>query len=300
MDAAAFYERSSLRSGGVLKPSISNTKASDLARKNYAGLSLSGGKRDKACLVVAEHFLDQDQLFVSKLYEGLANTATESADTRIVNLLQDPVLRLQAVAVDAPLGLPKCLRCKLQCPGVESCSEPEIQWMWNWMDVKNEKYRPKKLFTPYTQRCLELYLLNQLEEPFHIGHGLGSNLAPVAARAMFIRRRLTIKVCEYFPSLTLWRLGRELGIMKRYLRNASHSVFGKESREMILREFIRSEFVFVYEQDQKLLVENSHLFDAFLGTLTAFLSDNGLTEKRPKGFPKSESWIDFPIEEVFE
>ncbi|MCB0370410.1 MAG: DUF429 domain-containing protein, partial [Bdellovibrionales bacterium] len=89
-----------------------------------------------------------------------------------------------------------------------------------------------------------------------------------------------------------------LDIGKDHLKSHRHSVGGEEAREVILEALSESKLTFVYEQDFKLMIENSHAFDAFVCALTGFLKFFKQTEKRPEGFPKKEKWIEFPLENI--
>ncbi len=259
----------------------------------FIGVSLAGGKTDKTALAIIEYFPKQNKIFLSRLFEKVKPEGEISSDAQIQSLITSSG-DIEAVAFDVPLKLPVCLTCKLKCPGYESCKVTEIQWMWKHYRKRNEKKKPKKIFTPYTERCVEQYLTTELEEPFHMTHALGANLAPLTARALFIKRRLKTPVQEVFPKLSLWRIGRNLGIQKSHLRFHKHSVGGEESRRAILDKLIAQNVAFLYDQDTKILTENSQAFDAFICGLTAVLSFRGQTEGKPKDFPKSESWIEIP------
>jgi len=259
----------------------------------FIGLSLAGGKTDKTALAIIEYFPKQNKIFLSRLFEKVKPEGEISSDAQVYRLITSSG-DFETVAFDVPLQLPKCMRCKLKCPGYEDCKQTEIQWMWKHYRKLNEKKKPKKIFTPYTERCVEQYLTTELEEPFHLSHALGANLAPLTARALFLTRRLKSSTQEVYPKLSLWRIGRSLGIQKSYLRFHKHSVGGEESRKAILEKLIAQNVAFLYDQDVKILAENSQAFDAFICGLTAVLSFRGQTESRPKDFPKTESWIEIP------
>ena len=87
------------------------------------------------------------------------------------------------------------------------------------------------------------------------------------------------------PKLSLWRVGRSLGIQKSYLRFHKHSVDGEEIREAILGKLVEKDIAFIYDQDQKQMIQNGQSFDSFICALTAVLEFQGQVEKRPKGFP---------------
>ncbi|MNL52784.1 hypothetical protein D3C87_1759860 [compost metagenome] len=111
---------------------------------------------------------------------------------------------------------------------------------------------------------------------------------------MYLQRRLDLNCIEVFPKLSVWRIGRALNVMKSHLRFHKHSIGGDESRRALLQGLSAHNVAFVYDQDVKLMIENSHAFEAFICALTAFLEFKGQTESRPEGFPEKEDWIAFP------
>jgi hypothetical protein len=259
----------------------------------FIGISLGGGKTDKTCLSVIEYFPAQRKIFLSRLFDKIKTEGELSADTQIVRLIsQSP--SVESVSFDVPLALPKCLRCTHRCVGYEECEEPEIQWMWKHYRAQAKKKSPARLFTPYTERCVEQYLLTELEEPFHLQHALGSNLAPLTARAQYLIRRLEFPTLEVFPKLSLWRIGNALHVAKSHLRYHRHWEGGQSSRQIVLSKMMDKNLAFIYDQDVKTLIESPQAFDSFLCALTGLLSFLGHCEARPKGFPKKESWIEIP------
>ena len=80
------------------------------------------------------------------------------------------------------------MRCRLKCPGHEKCKEPEIKWMWSRHRKLDKVKRPNKIFTPYTERCSEQYILSEIDADIFPDHALGSNRAPLAARAIYLKR----------------------------------------------------------------------------------------------------------------
>lgn len=264
----------------------------------FVGISLAGGKSDKACVAVLEYYPDNKKLFLSRLFEKIKSDEQISADLKIHELIEQNTQTAQFVAFDVPWRMPNCLSCEKKCPGYENCHEPHIEWMWHHHREKIQKKRPKKLFTPYTQRAIEMHLQTELEEPFNMHHAMGSNSAPLLARAAFLKRRITAQCIEVFPKLTLWRLGPTLQMMKSHLKGHRAAFGGDESREQFLHSLNENNIAFLYNQDMRHMIENSHAFEAFLCGFTAFLKYKGLTEKRPKNFPKNEDWIEFPIKDL--
>jgi len=264
-----------------------------------AGVALGGGKTDKTAIAVMEFYPDQKRVFLRSLRERVTARGEQTADDVLCEILNRDEKDLALIAIDAPLQLPKCIRCALpSCPGVEACREPEIKWMRELHRKRDKTKRPNKMFTPYTERAVEVFISNELEEPFHPSHALGANAAPLTARADFLRRRLKAPLIEVYPKLTLWRIGTALNMQKSHLRFHRHAVDSDESRLSILKKLIEKEIAFVYQQDLRVMVENNAAFEAFLAALTAFLKIRGQTERRPPGFPKEESWIEFPKQKI--
>jgi hypothetical protein len=260
----------------------------------FIGISLSGGRSDKACVAVMEYFPEHNKIFLARLFEKIKTEENISADLKIQEIIEQHKESLEWIAFDAPLSMPVCVTCKLRCPGYENCNESEIQWMRQHYEAVNKKKKPKKLFTPYTQRSVEAYISHSLEENFEIHHALGSNNAPLAARAQFIRRRLQIPCIEVFPKLSIWRVGQEIRVAKSHLKYHKHSVGGDESRRVFLQSLQDSKDVFIYQQDMKAMTENNHAFEAMICALTAFLKFQKKTAAKPAGFPKLANWIEFP------
>jgi len=264
----------------------------------FLGVSLAGGKSDKACVAILEYYPDNKKIFLSRLFEKIKSDEKISGDLKIHELIMQNEASAQYIAFDTPWKLPNCLTCSLKCPGFENCHEPHIKWMWQHQEDKQKKKRPKKLFTPYTQRCIEMYFQTELEESFQLHHAMGANSAPLLARAAFIKRRLTAPCIEVYPRLSLWRIGKSLSVMKSHLRHHKASFGGEEARAQFLLTLNENDIAFIYHQDMKHMIENNHAFEAFLCGFTAFLKFKGLTEPKPKDFPKNEDWIEFPIADL--
>ena len=272
-------------------------KANDVVHR-FIGLSLAGGKTDKACLAVVEYYPRYHKIFLTKIYDKIKNEEHLSADQKIIDIVNEYKDYTEYFAVDVPSVLPLCLQCKLKCPGAENCNQEHIKWMHKLNVKRNRNRKPKKIITPYTERSVELYINNELEESFQLAHAMGANTAPLLARAAFLKKRIKLNWIEVFPKLSLWRMGKSLSVSKNHLKFHRHAVGGDESRDIILEALSEHKLAFVYEQDFKLMISNSHAFEAFICALTGFLKYFKQTEKKPDGFPKKESWIEFPLEKI--
>lgn len=259
------------------------------------GLSLGGGKTSRTHLAVVDYFPIENKVFLSHLYRDIGEEEGLSSDTVLVNLINQNTENLQSIAIDAPLTTPIAIRNPDACAdGVENCKEKEIKWMWEQHKKMNAR-RPNKIFTPYTERCVEQWITHHLEQQFPVDHALGSNRAPLWARAFYLRRRLKkILLLETFPRLTVWRIGRALKISKTPLLFYKNSIEGADYREQILSKFLDAEWLFIYSQDAKHMVKDAHVFEAVLSAYTAFLEYKKLCEAPPKGFPVNDGWISYP------
>jgi len=272
--------------------------ADSLKFHQYAGLCLSGGKSNKTSLAVVQYYPKQRKIFLERLEDKISSDPITSADEKLLNILGSYKRRLKALAIDAPSSLPKCIRCRLKCPGYNVCTVSEISWLRQEYKKINNKKKPKVGFTPYTQRCAEVYIAKHMDEPFYPSHALGSNGAPLTARANYLSRHIKQKKIEFYPKLSLWRIGRSLGVQKSYLRFHKNSADGNEIREAILAKLIDKDVAFIYDQDLKTLIKSPQAFEAFLGALTSVLYGDKQVEAKPKGFPKSASWIEIPNKEI--
>ncbi len=262
----------------------------------FAGVALGGGKTDKTAVAILDYFPTQKRVFLRNLRERVSGSTVKgeeiTADEALLQVLNEEETDLSIIAFDVPLTLP------VSISGSSKDEDKVLAWMRKQHDKRSKEKRPNKMFTPYTERAAEIYIANELEEPFHPPHALGSNHAPLTARAHYLKKRLKQKLIETYPKLTLWRVGETLQMPKSHLRFHRHAVDSDEARHFILRTLIEKEIAFIYQQDLKAMVENSIAFEAFLCALTAFLHYRGQTEKPPLDFPKTEAWIDFPVQKI--
>lgn len=264
----------------------------------FIGVSFAGGKTDKTCIAVIEYYPQHKKIFLTKLIEKIKSESEFSSDFKVYQFLQQYHEHIEFIGFDVPMTLPPCIDCKLTCPGYESCSVDEVEWMRAANERMMKRKKPKKNFTPYTQRAVEFQLMESLEEKMQIHHALGANLAPLTARAHFLKKRLKAsQIVEVFPRLSLWRIGNSLKVNKSHLRFHKHAVGGNESRLALLRAMSDQLNLFIYDQDLRSMTENNHAFEALIVALTALLKFTGQTEPRPKGFPAKAQWIEFPVPE---
>ncbi len=249
-------------------------------------------------MALIEYYPEQKKVFLSHLFHTIKAESHLSADAKIIETLHQYENVVEAVGVDNPWKPPYCFQCDLSCGGYEVCQKPHILWFWEHYKKTKQKKKPAKIFTPYTQRCVESYLLTELEEPFQMSHALGANSAPLLARAAYLKRRFQADWYEVFPPLSVWRIGRHLHMKKSDLRSYKKSALGESCRRQILASLQQHDVVFLYKDDVNTMIQSVHAFDAFICAYTLFLQHTGQTESRPQGFPNEEDWIEFPKEKL--
>ncbi len=267
----------------------------ELKIDRFIGLSLSGGKNDKTSLCYLDYYRAPHKLFLKTVIDKIPERENESPDDILLEYLNKKDLNLRYIGVDVPITLPHCFLHP--CKGVRQCDSATTQWHWKNYKKLKDKNKNHKLFTPYTERCVDSYVTYHLEEHFPISHALGSNSAPLAARAHFLKNRIKYEMIEVYPRLSFWRMGLKLKMNKNQLRFYKHSARGDQVREGFLRELINQNIIFIYDQDIQKLLSKMSTFDAFMSALTAFLYFKDQCEKPPKNFPASEGWIQFPQKE---
>ncbi len=279
--------------------------SSELKCLRFVGLCLSGTKSTKSSMAILDYYQEHDKVILSHIYDRISVLDQMSSDDLILQNLNS-LDNLSAVFVNAPLQLPKCMRCRLACPGYDLCSEPEILWMKNFYDLESIQKKPHKILSPYTERCAELYWkTGHEEESFVLDHAGGANKASIMFRAMYLNRAFhtdpkmkrdknhnkdQVVWHQFYPQISMWQWGRSLKVAKSHLRHYSHSVYGKEAREIFLGAIAKKTSLFFYDVEGKKIINDKHSFDALLGALTAFSFYNNEYFKRPKSFPKNEAW----------
>lgn len=202
------------------------------------------------------------------------------------------------VAMDAPLGLPACVRCRLPvCPGYAACPDEAVRWMRTEGERLDRELRArvskgKPRVTPYTQRVCELRLRA------HTGlmprETLGQGMGPLTARAAHLRRALAGQyrrdegVIEVYPKATIHQLaGPEAA--RGYKRRAATWA----TRARILESWSR-DLTFRTWREESLRCD--HTFDAVVAAYAGWLfTTQGW--RVPEGMTQIatlEGWIWYP------
>lgn len=176
-----------------------------------SGVSDSGAHNDgRRALFVAEARTRQFERGGGTI-EG-THPGSPFRDRELIEWLERWVDNETIVAIDAPLTLPVCVRCQLDCPGMEVCEVPVVAWMRRHAGAlhtsrgRSDPGKPR--FTPYTQRATELLLERMTLQP---REALGQGMGPLAARASYLTRalrsrlRLHENLIEVHPRASLTR-----------------------------------------------------------------------------------------------
>ncbi len=253
----------------------------------FVGVALGGGRGKTTAVARLE--LDRDaegaarvRLAEARLRHGHRGSGREpEVEEGGDPLFRDEVLvaylarwagQEAAVAIDAPLTLPPCIRCPLACPGVQACEVPVVAWMRRHAPALASSRRSdpgKPAVTPYTQRAVDVLLT-------HVGlsprESLGQGMGPLAARAAYLRRalspllRLHENLLEVHPPATTARLFG-LEAERRQRRSDSEQAWDLRKRMLAALEPILG-FQYVWPE---VVVRSPHVFDAIIAALTAFL-----------------------------
>ena len=257
--------------------------------ERFIGVDLGGGKGKKTALAVLER--REDGVAVV----GLAPRAGEPPlyDTALVQVIRSRA-EGALLCVDAPLGLPPCLRCVVPvCPGQEHCADPAVIEMRRLGSATTEPSRDhrrgKPAVTPYTQRPTEVYLRER--RGILPRETLGQGMGPLTARAIHLMRALADlfrpedNAIEVYPRATL----ELLNLGEPYKKQA-------DARLRILSRMPGLSFAPGVWREQ--CVQSDHAFDAIVCAYTGYLwAREGWTLPEGCGVvPERDGWIWVPPE----
>ncbi len=249
--------------------------------ERFIGIGLGGGHGKTTAVARLERRSDAGlSLAEASLRQGRRGSGGAPQASVATELFRDDVLlayldrwidERTVVAIDAPLTLPPCIRCRLPCPGVSACDVPVVAWMRTHapgLVVQRGRSDPAKPWvSPYTQRATDLLLS-------HLGlvpkESLGQGVGPLAARAHYLRHalsprlRLHENLLEIKPRAILARLFGEREERKTR-QGAAESVWDARKRVLTrLSQHLAFEYVW-----PELVVRNVHVFTATIAAFAA-------------------------------
>lgn len=197
-----------------------------MIRKNVAGLSIGGGRKENFFFCLLEFFPDSNRWFLASVNqlreEGI------DGDEVIRNWIDEFTLR--DLVVDFPLSTPACETCDLVCPGINQCpvdSVVNVRKMLNHFldqDAQQEKENPKKYEQERNQHNEVDYFKNEFGKISH---------EPMMSKAF--KRKLKKGFLPY------WNRPLDFWVWKHYydpllnIFNISYESFGNVSMMLLSR-----------------------------------------------------------------
>ncbi len=263
--------------------------------QTFIGIDL-GGARGKSTAVALVHRDPNDKARVESVLMR-AEDGSPWVDDSLVEFLNSFSPDRTAIAINAPLTAPACVRCTLErCPGYQECSDPATVWLrTKGQDLHAEAVlsddnriaampqasgfrQPRVLpaaasqrLPPYTHRCTEVHL--------HYTRGLlakehmGQSSWAIASRAAHLRKVLTgtgfvinESLLEVSPRCTISALFGE-SQSRNYKRDADPW----QNRAAIIEGMHALSFARESRLSREEVLRNDNCFDALVCAYTGFL-----------------------------
>jgi hypothetical protein len=268
-----------------------------MEKEIYLGLYLGGIKKDKSSLLVLESFKGQNKLVISNIESKFKNAKVESYPDEILKKQIKHYKNVKYIGASFPLTPPPCLPCKLKCPGVSKCQVTEVKWMVREYKKASKltqaSSKDRGIPSPYSERGLDYFIANLLEEKFPLEPAFGPTRSAFYARGQFLMKGLKdFSFVEVSSRASLWRLGLKYGIRKSVLRNFYRSEKSEEHREVFLDK-LEKDF-FLYAEDKELLIGNKFIFEALICALSAYSYSKKEVETVPPQIAHSNNKFALP------
>lgn len=252
------------------------------------GLELGGSRNDRTAIAVLDFSPRTHKLILNEIDSDHSGHQDISSDELLIKNLKrfaDEAQKLSGIGVHAPTSLP---------PLFDPANPNRREHLW--MQRQWAKLRPRpKPFVPYLQRPSEVWMRYFTPEKFLMPDGMGSNVAPLAARFRYLATSMPQPIHEVYPRATLSRIVSSLGMPKNFLKAYTDLEKGVAARESFFNSLLKKlPQIFIYEYDLELMILNLNCFHAFLAALTQHIVSRGEFEPRPKGYPKDSAWIHIP------
>ena len=190
-------------------------------------------------------------LFWEAFSAEIGPSSHQDSDARFFDVVSD-LGGADVFCIDAPLTLPPCLSCPPECAKTFPCSSRAADFMraiWEEKRKNDKRARPP---LPYIDRYFEVYARNTFEHPgysgsFEIESAMGSNRAPLTARAICLARQLK----QRYPKALIVEtnsivaaLGWSLhsGYKIDSLLSLKSSQFGRSARAGLLKKLEQKRF----------------------------------------------------------
>jgi hypothetical protein len=137
-----------------------------MSRKNIAGMSIGGGRKENFFFCLLEYFEDSDRWFLASVHQ-VKDEDDMDGDEAIANWVEK--YELTKLIVDFPLSRPTCDTCELECPGTKKCDHPTVTQVRERMtkflaeDAARLKANPKK----YEEQRVEDNMVHYSRDTFN-------------------------------------------------------------------------------------------------------------------------------------
>jgi hypothetical protein len=293
------------------------------AYQTFVGIDLGGARGKSTALALLSRSTDTGSsvgLAGGVRVESVHMRAEDGspwADDTLLDYLTRFSPDTTAIAINAPLTTPACVRCSLErCPGYQECSDPATVWLrtvgqeLQAQAVLSDRNRiaampqvsgfrePSPLppaaahrLPPYTHRCteVELHFTRRLLAKEHLGQASWA----IASRAAHIRRALASadfeinqSLLEVSPRCTIQALFGE-NEARSYKRDADPW----QTRAAIVEGMSTLSFSTGSRLSREDVLRNDNCFDALVSAYTGFLWARD-SWTMPEGSPFDEDgWI---------
>jgi hypothetical protein len=246
-------------------------------------------------------------LIVDSFIHGLGPERDRDADSRLLEAVAD-MGSVDCYVFDSPLGTPPCTECPLVCPGSSQCQVDEVRNMFSLWQVLRKKGLRLRSPQPYMDRYWDYFCRYVLEGSASSLHAefeamMGSNRAPVAARARYLARAImgqsgkdrlrvletqsTVSACSWYlesqhkPSRSVSPLGALAGLRaERSGRALRRAIMGHllESGRLVWGAHLDQSLIHVARsQTEVVLATVAALTARCLATGEVFLQDDFLS-----------------------
>ncbi len=202
---------------------------------NFAGMSMTGGRRDNFFFCLIDYYADQDRWFLNSLLQ-VKNEEGRDGNEAIRKWINE--YHVKQLVVDFPLSTPACQACVYDCPGMEKCPVPEVK------SVHQEIHALLQEDQKIHENGPKTYERNRLKDLEYDHH---KNILDKEAQDHILSRPFKRRLKKGF--LPYWNRSLDFWLWSRYydqmldIFNTSYDSYGSTSLMVISRfSYLRRHF----------------------------------------------------------
>ncbi len=281
---------------------IKRTSQFDRGETLFAGIHLSGPNARRTAVIISTGNILETPLKLRGLYEKIGAMGKVFSDDRLVDILQSQG-SLAHTVIDCPLTVPPCVACtRPQCPGVRSCDDVGVAYILALVNrLMPRQARKRRPINPQSQRVWDVRrLLEQGGQNFE--PSFSANLAPLAARALTLQRRLNslakpITLHETSVPLALEAMAEALGFTTKAVGEYRDFADGRERRAQLLDAMQEQHWLDTDADTEHYLAQieaSVELFHALVSSMVASLLHYDLCVRPPDAYADELGWVYLP------